>query len=213
MRGTMKHSIKGKLLIVLIVFLTALIFSCGEGIVRETIKWEEDGSGYIQYSTNDEDYYNNGYFKPYMSTEQTPYSGTTFSLIRKNGSIYAGYGGVVCYQNNSNFYRILINGNGKYLISKKINGTYSDITLGWIESGQILTVYDQVNEIEIVRNDLTNIFTININGGPDITFEGTELTFGSSGFYTSIGNSYTGEIFPYEANDVRFKITGPTPIP
>lgn len=212
----MKYLFSRNLFILLVLFLLVFIFSCSNsGVDIETIAWEEDGSGYVQFSTNDLNNYFFGFLNPYVTTFQNSYSNTTFSLIRKSGSELAGYGGIFCYQDDDNHYIIFISGVGKYQIVKNIGGNYTVLTdPAWIVSDDLIQGYDQINEIAITRNNSTDQFTIIFNGGLDnITFTDTDLTSGSSGFYTYIADNSTGELFPYEANDVRFKITGPVVIP
>ena len=209
----MKFRIKRNLHISIIIVLLGFILSCNEGIPRETIKWEEDGNGYIQYSTNDEDKFYTWSISTYLATDQADYSGTTFSFVRKNGPLGAPYGGVFCFQDSNNYYRILINGNGKYQIVSKVSGNFTYITPDWIDSADLLTGYNQINEIEIIRNTGTSDFTININGVLNEFYNNTDFDSGTSGFYTYILSNYTGEYFPYEANDTRFKITAPVAVP
>jgi len=209
----MKHSIKRNLFIMLCILLVGFILSCNEGIPRETIKWEEDGNGYIQYSTNDEDKFYTWSISTYLATEQADYSGTTFSFVRKNGPLDAPYGGVFCFQDSNNYYRILINGSGQYHIVSKKSGSFNYITPDWVDSDDLLTGYNQINEIEIVRNTVSSDFTININGISNKTYNDTDFDSGTSGFYTYILSNQSGEYFPYEANDTRFKITAPDPVP
>ena len=177
----------------------------------QTILWAEDGNGYIQFSTNDEDNFLTGFFKHYPTTAKNPYTDATFTIIRKSGSLTTGYGGVFCYQDGNNFYRFLINGNGSYAIAKKITGSYIAIQ-GWTASPDILTGYDQLNVIDIQRNDITDEFTILINGGTPINFTDPDLQSGSSGFYSYIINNDNGEYFPVDANDTRYKLTTAAPI-
>lgn len=206
---------KSKSILVLFIIIMVFTFSCDNGSttpapVIETILWESDGYGYIQYSTNDEANYGIGKYNYYPTSDQLPHSNTTYYLIRKSGSMGAGYGGIFCYNDSSNFYRFLISGYGSYKISEKIDGTYTTLQ-DWIFSADILTGYDQLNKIEITR-DGSGIFSIIINDNLTDTFNPNGTDSGFSGFYTYISTS-DNELFPDEANDTRFKMTVPVSIP
>jgi len=182
------------LIVPLVVLFLTLVLSCTD-IVVDTISWEDDGSGYIQYSTNNGNLFNTGHLKSYISTYEGTYDTTTFFLKKVSGSRAAGYGVVVCYQDDDNYYRILINGYGRYHISRMFGGVYNTLTT-WTDSADILKGNNAINKIGVVRDDPTNIFTVAINDGLNINFTDSNLTSGSSG-----------------SNDTRFKITAPVAVP
>ena len=196
-------------LVILTVFLT---FSCKQEPTGDTIAWENDGTGFLQYSTNDTAYYGLIRVTYYISAEQDPYLDATFNLVRKSGAIAAEYGVVLCYQDSNNFYRVLIrSSDGNYLVTSKVGGVYSNIQ-DWEHSINIETGYDMVNKIRVARDDPSDTFTIYFNDIETFSFPHSSLKDGTIGFYTAISSS-TYENFPDEPNDTRFQITLPDPLP
>jgi len=192
------------------LFISA--FSCKNSggvtdTVIKTISWEYDGNGYEQYSTNDSAEYGiKSYFTDSTYT-QDPYSSATFYLIRKSGYDRAEYGGIFCYKDFNNYYRIVINNYGEYYISERFKSSSTSITTDWTFTSNLIAGYDKVNKIKVER-DSNGKFTIYINDSNTYTFTNTDMAAGASGFYTHI-DSEDKEQFPAKPNDTRFKITVP----
>ena len=133
-----------KLFIGLIIAFLAIMFSCDNGTtgpiptVIETISWELDGSGYYQFSTNDEANYGYGYSGTFSSTNQDPFTSYIFYVNRKSGFLGAGYGGVFSNTDTGDQYRILLSGYGNYIVQKRISSVVTTIQ-DWTASAALLT--------------------------------------------------------------------------
>ncbi|NOX65801.1 MAG: hypothetical protein GXO85_08370 [Chlorobi bacterium] len=195
----------------IIVILIIISFSCtNESGLKKTVKtvsWEDDGNGYIQFSTNDvtkcgiENYFHSS------SDDQDPFTSATFYLIHKSGYESAEYGAIFCYNDIDNYYKILIINSGKYFVSEEYNGSSTNVDTGWISTSNLKTGYDKINKINITR-DSNGKFTIYINDANTYSFTNTDLTGGSNGFYSRT-DSKENENFPDIPDDTRFKITIP----
>ncbi len=167
----------------------------------KTISWEDDGTGFIQYYTNDLN--NLGTDKIY--TYNTSVTMNTFKAqCKKNsGQSGQGYGFFFCFQDTDNFYRILITTEGKYNIYKKVGDSLFCIK-DWDASLSLNTGYKTPNTIEISRSD--NTFSIYFNDKFETTFIDASFSGGKYGFFVAIGTTEAMEIFPKTPVDVRFKL-------
>jgi hypothetical protein len=203
------------------VMLALLFFGCqpGEspGPTITTIDWQADGAGFIQFQTNDTANLGYGQYANYSSSAQnapTVYPGGTVTAVIKkiSGSAGAGMGIIFCYQDTSNFYRLLISEDGWYNIYKKVGGTYTSIQ-SWTQSSSISQGYGVSNTLSVTQSAANN-YSVYINNmtTPEITFVDSSVpNAGEAGFYASI--SSTTEDFPSIPEDIRFKLIEPVSIP
>ncbi len=195
-----------------------LLVSCGHSgnnsIILpsiQTIAWQLDGNGFVQYYTNDAQYLGYGFFHAYAQTDESQMSTVTATVKKQSGSLSSGYGIVFCYKDSNNFYRLLITTTGHYCVHAKTGGTYSTI-IPWTATPSLhLNVGTGVeNEISVTEQTL-NHFTVYFNGMFETTFSDANFSGGSAGFY--LGVSPTTENFPYIPEDVRFKLSSPVIYP
>jgi hypothetical protein len=183
----------------------------GGGPSIQSIEWQNDGAGFIQFSTNDTNKYGYGYYIPYVDELQSTMTTVTAKAKKMSGAPAYGWGIVFCYQDTNNFYRLLISGYGHYQVAKKVAGTYYDITPWTTWASNINTSAGVTNVISVTLVTPGN-FSVSFNGGVPENFAAPEWTGGAAGFYTMIGTS-TYENFPATPSDVRFKFTSPVLYP
>lgn len=176
----------------------------------QTIQWQLDGNGFVQFSTNDSQYYAYSFWNTYSQTSQTTMSTVTAAVKKQSGNAGSGYGIVFCYQDNNNFYRILIETSGHYLVSARVGGTYSTI-IPWTASANLNSGFGAENSISVTQLS-AHYFAINFNGTQETTFSDGNFTGGRSGFYSYISDQ-THENFPYTPSDARFKMSSPVTYP
>ncbi|NLC53732.1 MAG: hypothetical protein GX770_07180 [Firmicutes bacterium] len=144
------------------------------------------------------------------------------SVKKLSGSASAGYGIVFCLQNENNFYTLISNIQGEYLIVKMVNGEWYvvdewyDNDAGIIKNGDMVYSqylhlgygYDDVeNQIKVKYNN-DNTFTISFNGQEAATFKDGSFSGGYYGFYAETGSA-EDENFPDEPVEVWFKLHQP----
>ncbi len=177
----------------------------------KTILWQNDGSGFLQYSTNN--VANCGKFSNYVIDIYTPMTTVEADVKKISGSTTNGYGIYFCAQDTNNFYRVLISTNGTYLVSKKQMGFFlydnagtwkTSIPSPWATSTSLKTGYNVVNNIKVIHNG-TGSFDLYFNGVKDITFIDSSFKGGFYGLWAIVGST-TDEAFPNTPVDVRGKI-------
>ena len=116
------------------------LFSCGGGSDAvssapstsiQTIKWQLDNNGYVQFFTSDAQYYGYGFWNTYTQTNETQMTTVTATVKKESGCPQSGYGIVFCYQDNNNYYRLLIDTAGHYTVQAKVGGT-SSVIIPWM---------------------------------------------------------------------------------
>lgn len=122
------------------------------------------------------------------------------------------HGVIFCYQDDNNFYRVLIDTEGYYYIYKNFSGNRTTIQTKK-SSSALKPGYNALNTINVTR-DTESQFTIKFNDNPEVIIftddtGTTPLTGGRCGFYVAVGDE-TQEQFPNTPVDVRFKQILPT---
>ncbi len=194
-----------------------LLVSCGHSNNTstppsiQTIKWQLDGNGFVQFFTNDSQYYNYSFWDTYTQTNESQMTTVTATVKKQSGSSSSGYGIIFCSQDSNNFYRLLITTTGHYCVYAKVGGTYSAI-IPWtsVPSSHLNNGVGVENEISVTQQTLNN-FTVYFNGNLETTFSNTSFSGGKAGFCASV--SPTTENFPYVPEDVRFKLSSPVAYP
>jgi hypothetical protein len=192
----------------------ALFFvSCGTpGTRPQTIEWASDGAGFIQYMTEDPNFFKTAQFHSYTEAHEAPMTTVTVAAKKMSGAADMGFGVIFCVQDSDNFYRVMIDTTGMYKIVKKLAGSETVIQ-EWATSSHLSTGYDVVNTIMITHTPPSD-FSVYLGGSTmaDRTFPDSSFTDGDAGFYVAIGDS-TAESFPHVPEDVRFQMTAPVTIP
>jgi hypothetical protein len=165
--------------------------------IIETIEWQANDDGYIQYRTNDNakcGFYYKSFQKVYINDEEI--IGNKIS-----GSFGSGYGLYFNYIDHNNFYRMQILPTGKYSVIKYANGELSGV-IDWTDSPIINQGFDTEN---IIRIDYSNsIYDIYINNVKVNSFSNT-LKYYYSAYYCIHINIESLEHFPNVAADFRLK--------
>ncbi len=214
----MKRSSVGLTLVGLAIFLTN---SCSQDPDITTIFWELDGDGYIQFSTNDPNYYGYAFFASWDTENQAaPMTSAVTGIVKKlSGAPNRGFGMIFCVQDLDNFFYVLITVDGYYDIGERVSGVPSKM-VDYTMSGAINTGFGASNTISVTYTTGTNTMAVFINGSPVNTFQPNtgsnpfipNWTGGKAGFISTCGSA-TEENFPKTASDVRFKFTSPVALP
>jgi hypothetical protein len=201
------------------LFLVLALNGCGGGsggaaapVASKTVEWQADGNGYVQFFTDDPKWYGYGLWNYNGQTYQAQMSSVTAVVEKKSGASTDGYGIIFCYQDNSNFYRLLIDTRGHYTVISKVSGTatvlvpWTTAHSAWLNSGVGVT-----NELTVAETSPGN-FSISFNGTQEAQFSDNNFVGGKSGFYMSVAPS-AYENFPAAPEDVRFKLISPVNYP
>jgi len=186
---------------VLAVLAALFSLSC-EPPVYTTIEWQEDGNDFVQYSTNDPQYYNTAQYLPLAIEHETPMTTVTATVKKMYGSSVGGFGIVFCYVDENNFYRLLITTEGKYNVWEMENGVWKEL-VAWKDSTNLNTGMDEENTIGVTQDPL-HTFTVTFNTLPEPIFSDASLTGGDAGPCMWVG-SY--------AEDARFRMDAPQQYP
>lgn len=201
--------------IFIIIFSISIIFiACPpqEECPVETIKWQKDGKGFIQFYTTDLSQSGRHIqcYDPEATLDMNEKRVET--IVKKlSGADNRGYGIAFCYHSDD-YYQVAITTKGKYQISKSVGGNRSAI-VDWNSSGLLKTGDDKENEIEVQWDSTNDIYAVYFNNNLEVTFDGNGKAFalGRSGFYVHV--SATEENFPCVPVDVRFKQNRPVAVP
>jgi hypothetical protein len=199
--------------LLMILFTSCTQTSSGPIITpTSTTMFANDGSGNIQFETNDTSKYSTSFWEYYPSTQNTV-STITATIYKNSGDATQGFGIIFAHQDNNDFYRVLIAENGQYSVYKIVSGTWAAIQ-GWVVSTKVNTGYGIANTIEVTYSSGNYNVYINNLTTPVYTFapDSTLGTAGTSGFFAAVGSSST-ESFPNTPVDVRFRMTSPVSIP
>jgi hypothetical protein len=211
----MKSRVCGLIFAVLILLLVSACSkgedSASTGTAVQTIAWQTDANGFLQYSTNDTALYGTGN-RHTNNTIQSTMTSVEAQVKRVSGSSGTGYGIVFCYQDSGDFYRIIITETGYYRIDKRVLGINYYYTGGiwstttpssWPSSSHLITGYDNTNDIRVVSTGSGN-FDVYFNGVYETSFNDATFTGGDSGYDASVSDS-SREQFPSTPADMRFK--------
>jgi hypothetical protein len=209
----------------LFLFLITACLSCSSGKddaaatstdpTIQTIAWQQDTDGFLQYSTNDTALYSSHQWHT-NNTIQTTMTSVEAQVKRISGYSGAGYGIAFCYQSSSDSYGIIITTTGHYLIIKKVSGVSSYYVSGswtttqpssWPSSSNLNTGLDTINDIKVINAGGGN-FNLYFNSAWETSFTDSTFTGGDSGYGVFISDS-SHENFPTTPSDVRFKQIDP----
>lgn len=202
------------LILIIICLILIMFIACSpqEECPVETIKWQKDGKGFIQFYTTD--LYQAGIHIQCYNPEATLDTNEkrVETIVKKLfGADNRGYGIAFCY-NNGDYYQVAITTEGDYQISKSVSGNRSAI-INWESSSNIITGFNKKNEIEVQWDSTNDIYAVFFNNNLEATFDGNDNvpSLGRSGFYVHV--SATEENFPCIPVDVRFKQNRPVAVP
>jgi hypothetical protein len=207
----------------LFLFLITACLSCSggggndaaTGPAIQTISWQTDAAGFLQYSTNDSSLYSTSHSHT-NNTIQTTMTSVEAQVKRMSGSPGTGYGISFCYQDLSNSYGIVITSSGYYRISKVVSGIYyyyvsnSWTTTNpspWPSSSNLITGFGKTNNIKVVNAGGGN-FNLYFNSTLETSFTDSTFTGGDSGYFAYVSDP-SRENFPTSSADLRFKQIDP----
>jgi hypothetical protein len=158
---------------VLVCSMVILLLACGGGgggssspnVQAPT--WQLDGQGFYQFITNDPRYYGNGFWV-YFNQDEEPMYAVIATIKKESGSAEGDYGIIFCYKDNSNFYVLLIDTTGRYLIGKNVNGSHTFIISPTV-SANLFSGYGVENVVNVYRTG-PGTFAIYFNGIQETTF-------------------------------------------
>ncbi len=203
----------------LILVFFMLLVSCGDSYNQtiissnkpiETIFWQLDGKGNIQFYTNDSKYYDYIFWNSYSQTDEALMSTVTATVIKQSGSLRGGYGIIFCYQDNNNFYRLLIDAAGQYSVYSRVTGTYN-VIIPWSDSAHLNSGVGVANEISVTQVSSNN-FSVKFNGTQEALFSDGNFSGGKAGFSAYV-ETQADENFPNTPEDIRFKLSLPVAYP
>jgi hypothetical protein len=199
-------NIKNKI-IYLFLFLIFILFSCipdfkiEPDLPVQTINWIVDADSFYQFYTNDSSHLGYCCFFYYGSL-LSPMTEVKIQLKKNSGMSDTGNGVIFhCSADFKNFYAVLIDINGRFIISKSINNVNTAIKV-WTNSVNLIKGYNKINEIRVTR-DINGNFQVYFNDVHETTadFSDTEIISGYCGFYAYV-SSY--EHFPNMPVDIRY---------
>ncbi len=195
-----------------------LLMSCGHSSEQsgattsiQTIHWQLDGNGFVQFLTNDPRYYDYIMVNAYTQTNEALMTTVTATVIKYSGSLCTGYGIVFCVQDNYNFYRLLIDAAGQYSVYSRVGGTWSVIIPWATPSTYLSSGVGVMNEISVTQQSPHN-FVVYFNGTQVTAFNDSNFSGGKAGFCAYVGTQ-ADENFPYTPEDIRFKLNSPVVYP
>ncbi len=195
-------------------------FTIGINRSIETIEWQDDGTGWLQYSTNDSEKDDeNAMHIDVGSHDFTSDAVFKFQTKRISGSTWRNYGLIFCADMaNGNTYIFNIDNTGKYIITKFQSGEqvfwgedladpddYSENSHTNRPHPAIKTTNGEINEFRIERTG-DGLFEITINNNTDNIIHlnddrgGSKYSSGTFGFNIIIGGD-----FPNYPLDVHFR--------
>ncbi|MCX7031112.1 MAG: hypothetical protein NTU62_13480, partial [Spirochaetes bacterium] len=187
-----------------------LLFSCWPPPSYETIEWQTDGDGFVQYSTNDPRYIDTIQYLPLAVESESPMTTVTATVKKVSGAGQVGFGIVYCYEDENNHYRLLITTGGYYQVGEMVGGTFTAL-VSWTASADLNTGLGAMNDISITR-DVGGNFTVTFNGQYITDFTNGNFPGGQAGPCIGIGSSSL-EQFPSIPEDARFKMLAPAVYP
>jgi hypothetical protein len=193
-----------KLAILLSLF--SLLFSCGYD--KFTIRWEPDGQGYMQFSTNDRDYEGTASLVHFPSTFNSPMGIVEARLIKQSGSELSPLGIIWRYQNPDNYLILLITVDGWHLHGYMLDGQF--YTAGWWQDQNINQGYYSENVIRIdASTEYNDIYINNMTSKSGAIYCGEMQNIGEVGFYASVGDDNVRK----NPVDLRFRLDLPLSLP
>jgi len=203
-------------------FLVTALAACGGGASPsepnqnssnggQTIKWQLDSNGLVQFFTNDSQWYGYDFWIPYTQTKESQMSTVTATVEKQSGSFNTGFGIIFCYQDSNNFYRLAIDALGHYSVYSKIAGDYTAIISWTSPQTSIINSGVGVSNVISVTQSSPHNFAVSFNGTKETQFTDLAFTGGEAGFAASVSSA--SETFPNVPEDIRYKLTAPVAYP
>ena len=103
-------------------------------------------------------------------------STVTATVKKESGYLYSGYGIIFCYQDNNNFYRLLIDAAGQYSVYSRVGCNFSAI-IPWTTTlpAHLNSGVGIENVISVIQQSPNN-FSVNFNGTQEALFSDGTFT-------------------------------------
>jgi hypothetical protein len=177
-----------------------VLAGCADTPIIETLNYVETDDGYVEFSTNDSQYYDYSFWTTYDNTTGS----TDFSAgaVKLSGANNYGYGVIFGFADRDNNIKLLIDTNKCFCIVKTIDGQ-QEVVAKWQISNKLKSGFEVENVISITQiGDEYGVFFNNSFAG---SFEDSTLPKGGRfGFITTIGTK-AAENFPAIPSDVKFR--------
>lgn len=185
--------------------------SCTVQVVAvETVDFEDTGTGWIRFMTNDTAKCGYEFYQSYTSSYST--SSTITATTRKTSGAATGYWGVVyAYTGTNNTYATVIRQDGYYCQFKVVSGT-TTIIKSWTYSSYINKGTGVNNTISVTLSGTSYYLYLNGSYIRSFTRDSTLGTTGYCGFLTDVQDSDT-EDFPVTPVDILFTMSSPLTLP
>lgn len=182
----------------------------------QTVQWQLDGNGYVQFLTNDPLWYGYSYWRTYTQSFEPTMTTVTAAVKKQAGSYYTGFGIVFCYQDDDNYYLLLIDAASHYTVLARAEGAWRKILPWSLSPTMNLKSGLGVENVVSVTQDSPSHFSISFNGSfngsVETSFVDSAFSGGTAGFYVSIG-AKEAENFPQTREDVRLRMIAPASYP
>lgn len=162
-------------------------------------QWGIDSEGFRRFYTDDPSLIGKWFIYRARGSFQSRMEIVEAKVVRKSGHGGASFGIVFCFINAGNFYKLRINTEGEYKISKYVNGRQTTL-INWTESAYLNKGYDVVNRLKIEYLGDSS-FEYSFNGNRIGSFVDTSYVGGDSGYYAWISEH---DVLPAEPVDLRF---------
>ena len=168
------------------------------------IDWEQDGNGFIRYSTNDSQKNNSAWWQFADNTSIVDNNIYETECKKMSGSREEGYGIIFGASNKDNyeFYLLAINTIGKYVVWKHTQKDGYKLIKDWAISEKINTGFNAANTLKAIKDKTT--FTVFINGSQVFQFKDSTIKGDRLAYWVEIG-SENNELFPNTPVDIRFR--------
>jgi hypothetical protein len=182
-----------------------LLSTCRASIEpTQTILWEQDREGFVQFSTNDAQYLGSSFTAVY-GVIQDPLGAVSAEVQKNSGNPMGGFGLVFCYQDADNYYLLCIDVQGFYAVYRRASGWWSTMA-NWQYCGALNKGHGAVNTLGVSYHRQDSTFSIFVNDSLATTFQDTRFSGGKYGYSVDVlSGGY--EQFPENPVDVRFKLT------
>lgn len=199
---TRNHKISWISLLLLCYALLSCNVPTSEIPPTETIWWEEDGEGFLQFCTNDRQNLEH-LFVVWDDQFVDPMQDIDVEVKKVSGNPWGAFGIVFCVKDNRNYYILGIDTNGYYMIWEFAGGNWVKI-MDWTYTHLLNKGYDSTNRLQISYEPAGSTFTVRLNTAVVTSFSDFSLSGGYTGFLVEVMPGGL-EHFPHFPVDARFR--------
>ena len=182
----------------LFALVSLLLASCAL-FTAQTVRWEPDDNELVQFSTNKRYLSGRLFYVTEDANAQSPATAPRAEIRKISGDYAGGFGLVLNYQDEENFYLFLANLDGAYGFFRYEAGEMRTL-IDWTYAAPMVTEYEVTNALAAAPRDGGG-FDLRINDSFVGAVTDSTFTDGTSGFAVVVTNR---EQFPDYPVDVRF---------